>query len=442
MALLAVAVAAAPAVAWLISEEYWRTLALLSLVGLLPFARRWPVTLVFGAYIFLIPFTSVAVVADSGGMTITKLIGVMAAGILLAVGLVERRLVAPPRAALWVFLLVLWAMVSLAWSVALESSVTRVPTALSLLSLYLVAVSFRVSERELRVVCLLAMVGGVMAATAGIILGFDADPGLRARGTLRVAEQAANPNGVAQSLLLPLSVGVAAFLISRSVWQKLLAIAAVGAIGAGILLTMSRGSLVAMIVMMCVWLFRVRVRWQVLLIIGALAALLPLMPDLFFLRVTNLITGEESTGAGRTEIWKVGLSLLQRVGWLGSGVDSFPTVYSVHGVPGHPTGAHNTLLSTSIELGVVGVVLLVLAVFSHLRMARASTSSMPGAAFAAAIEAACFGAVVTACFGDDLWTKTFWLPWILAVWSSRISTVGSAESYETVPKPLRLSAGL
>jgi O-antigen ligase len=157
------------------------------------------------------------------------------------------------------------------------------------------------------------------------------------------------------------------------------------------------------------------------------------MPDLFFQRVTGPLTGEDATGAGRTEIWKVGFGLLQHAGWLGSGVDTFPTMYVLYGVPGHRyQGAHNTLLSTSVEQGVVGLVLLVMAIFTHLRAARCPRGSMARIAFPAVIEAACFGFLVTAMFGDDLWTKTFSLSWILAVWSSRISRLGSAGEVTTL----------
>jgi hypothetical protein len=35
-----------------------------------------------------------------------------------------------------------------------------------------------------------------------------------------------------------------------------------------------------------------------------------------------------------------------------------------------------------------------------------------------ALEAACVGMLVSAFFGDRLWSKVFWLPWILLTWAT------------------------
>jgi O-antigen ligase len=411
-----------PLIVWTITEESWRLLTLVLLAALSPIALRWPVTVAFGAYAFVLPFDSVAVVADTGGATITRLTGIVAAGVLLAAGVVQHRLIRPPLAALWVGLLFLWALVTFAWAVNLQLAQARLTTAVSLAAMYLAAVSFRVSEKELRTVCVLTMLGGVLASTAGVVLGFEADTPHAVRGTLAVAGREANPNGVAQSLLLPLAMAAGMFLASRRMWGKVIGVAGIAAIGAGIFLTMSRASLVAVGMMMCVLLYRFRVRWQVLAIVGVFAALLPLMPDLFFDRVGSLFTGEDATGAGRTEIWKVSVSALERFGWFGAGLANHPAAYDMYASTpprGLSRGAHNAFLGTWVELGVVGLALLLAVFIAHLRTGKRGNGSMVEVAFPAAIEAACFGFLVVAFFGDVLWRKAVWVPWILAVWASR-----------------------
>jgi O-antigen ligase len=420
-----------PLIGWAAANIRWdqpkrsSTVLFALLVGIpaMPVLIRWPVVSTFGLYAFLVPFDSVALITDTGGATITRLVGIVAAGVLLATGLMERRLVRPPLAALWVVLFFLWAVASLAWTVNLPLAQARLPTAASLVAMYLVAVSFRVSERELTTVYVLTVLGGAVAAAAGVVLGFEDGTERAVRGTLAIAGREANPNGVAQSLLLPLGVAVGIFFASRRVWAKAVAVAGVGAIGAGIFLTMSRASLAAMALMICILLYRFRIRWQVLAIIGILTALLPLMPDLFFDRVGSVFSGEDTTGSGRTAIWGVGVRALEQFGWFGAGLSNFPAVYDMYAnTPprGLSRGAHNTFLGTWVESGVVGLVFLLAAVVGHLRTGKRGNESMSEAAFPAVIEAACFGFLVVAFFsGDMLWTKAFWLPWILTVWASR-----------------------
>jgi O-antigen ligase len=147
------------------------------------------------------------------------------------------------------------------------------------------------------------------------------------------------------------------------------------------------------------------------------------MPDLLFDRIGLVVTGEETTGAGRTEIWRVGLHALERFGWFGAGLSNFPVAYDryAYTAPGDPSrGAHSIFLGTWVELGVVGLVFLLAVLFSHLRSGRGMKGSVSEMAFPAAIEAACFGFLVIAVFSDALWSKAIWMPWILTVWASRV----------------------
>jgi O-antigen ligase len=408
-----------PLIAWTIAEEEWRWLAALLLATAIPIALRWPI-MALGAYAFVLPFDSVAIVADTGGSTVTRFVGIVAAGVLLAAGVMERRLVRPPLAALWVVLLFLWIIVTFGWALQLELARAWLSTAVSLVAMYLVAVSFRASKKELIIVGVFTMLGGALAATAGVILGFEANVVAKGRGTLAVGEILANPNGVAQNLLLPLAMAWAVFLASRCLRERTFAVLCVSAITVAILLTMARGSLAAVAIMMCVFLYRLRVRWQVLAIVGILIALLPFMPELLFERVGRLFTGEDTTGSGRTDIWQVGIQALQEFGWFGAGLSNFPAVYNMYAYTDSSRGAHNTFLQMWVELGAIGILLLVAVFWSHLRINRPTKSSLSEMSFPIAIEAACLGFMILALVGDVLWRKATWMPWILAVWASRI----------------------
>jgi O-antigen ligase len=202
--------------------------------------------------------------------------------------------------------------------------------------------------------------------------------------------------------------------------QKLLSIGALGALGIGVFITQSRGVLLAIIVTMLVFVYYTKARWQVLVPIATLLVGALLLPETFFARTTKLFTGEDTTGAGRTEIWSVGLAALERVGIFGAGLSNYSEIYQLSDAysPGVWTkAAHNIYLGTWVELGVIGLLLLLAALASHLLAARGARRAHLSGILLPAIEAACFGLLASSFFTDRLWGKVFWLPWILLTWS-------------------------
>jgi hypothetical protein len=224
------------------------------------------------------------------------------------------------------------------------------------------------------------------------------------------------------SLLLPFAIGIGLFLRSRRIWPTVMAAAGVAAIAAGIFLTMSRGSLFAVAVIVCVCLYRYRARPRILVVVGLLLVLLPAMPDLLFERAESVFTGADSTGSGRTEIWKIGVRALERFGVTGAGLANFPAAYIQNAYPafGKHSAGHNMYLSTWVELGAVGLILLLVVLFGHWRVSRPAKGGNSATALTAALEAACIGFLVVTFFGDWLWDKTLWMQWILIVWTSRV----------------------
>jgi O-antigen ligase len=418
---LVVAVALAPLLGWALARESWILVGLLATVALIPLIIRWPVVSTFGLYAFLVPFDTVATLAEGGGATLTRLVGVLAGGVLLVAGLVERRLGRPPLAALWWVLFMVWGIVSAVWAIDPDLVFRRLPTALSLVALYFIAVSFKPTRTELYWVCLLVVAGGVAAAATGYLYGLEAAATRgTARGTLVLGGRSANPNTLAAALLLPLALVMGGFGSWRNPIHKLLALGVLGVLGIGIYMTKSRGALVMIVVAMLVFVFRTRVRWQSLVPIAMLLALVVVLPGTFFARAGMVLTGEDTTGAGRTEIWKVGLNALEHVGILGAGLENYSEVYRFSDAysPGVWTKeAHNTFLTAWVELGVPGIVLLSAALASHLLVIRTVSRAALGGALLPALEAACFGMLAGAFFADRLWVKYFWLPWILLVWA-------------------------
>jgi O-antigen ligase len=271
-----------------------------------------------------------------------------------------------------------------------------------------------------------------------VVLGFDAESDRAVRGTLSVGETRANANGVAMNLLLPLAIGLGLFSWSRRLGTMIAAAAGVAAIAAGIFLTMSRGSLLAVVVMLCVWLYRYRARPRSLIVVGLLLLLLPAMPDMFFERAQSVFDGSDPTGAKRTIVWQIGVRALQQFGVVGAGLGNFPDAYIQTSYPGFGRyiAGHNTYLSTWVELGAVGLVLLLIVLFGHFRLSRPVKRGGSAGTMAGALEAACCASLAVIFFGDWLWDKTLWMQWILIAWVAR-TQMGRAPvpSQETAPAP-------
>src|SRR5262249_27701643 len=169
---------------------------------------------------------------------------------------------------------------SLAWALDVDLARTRLVTMASLVAMYLAAVSFRISEKELRFIVALTVIGGVLAAAMGSLSGFTVNP--EARNKVSLGGRDANPNALGHSLLLPIAMAVALLTTARRRVIRLAMIVGICVLAAAIFLTVSRSSIAAVILMMCVFLYRLRVRWQIILVIAAVAILVPFMPNLFF----------------------------------------------------------------------------------------------------------------------------------------------------------------
>src|SRR5262249_15346444 len=247
-----------------------------------------------------------------GGSTITRLFGLLALGGFGVAGFGARRLVRPPRAAIWWGVFVVWAIASAGWAVDVEVFYERLPTMLSLFALYLAAVSIRPTRKELCAVCVLLVVGGVVAgATTYLYGGFDDTvagtmdrQGRLVRGTLVLGEAASNPNALGMAVGPSLNPFLGACVSLRSAPLWLLAVASVGVMALGLLLSMSRGALVSALVALGVLILRMGVRKQIIAVIAALVVLTAVLPSTLFTRIEAVYSGDDRTGSGRTDIWK------------------------------------------------------------------------------------------------------------------------------------------
>jgi len=64
--------------------------------------------------------------------------------------------------------------------------------------------------------------------------------------------------------------------------------------------------------------------------------------------------------------------------------------------------------------------LILAALGGHFAAARMARKAGRNTVALAALEAACVGMLVVSMFGDEVWTKQFWLPFILLMWAAYV----------------------
>jgi O-antigen ligase len=414
--------------------QKWLAFGALAMVALAPAIIRWPVVSTFGLYAFTaVSFDAFPLLP--GGTSLAKPMGALAGAVLLGAGLVERRLGRPPGAALWWGAFMVWGTLTAMWAMDSDRVLERLPTAVSLVALYLAATCFRPSRRELYWVCALTVLGGVFAAALAYFFGMNelvtggADRGRLALGDM----ESRNPNTLGRVLVLPLALAIAGFIGGRGMIQRALAVGCAVVICMGIFISMSRSALVAATTILLVLLYRMRARWHIVAVMVLLLFASTLAPDKFYQRIDDVISGQDDTGSGRLEIWGTALQALERSGVLGVGMENFPLLYRSY-VPGRPVGSHNVYLTALLDLGVPGLAMMLAAMVSGLLALWRARSAGHSSIVLSALEAAYIGTLALCVFGDILWTKTFWMAWILLTWAIYSEKRADVTSDVVVPR--------
>jgi hypothetical protein len=381
----------------------------LGVVGILGMSLllRWPVQVALGSFALLLPFDSVSALGSGAtGTALTRYVGGFAAVVLLVTGLWGRRISVPPRAALWWSLFVLWGVATLGWAANSQFVWERMPTALSLLLFYIVATGFRIKRNELSVVLVMTVLGGCIAAVFSAYQFYHGTVYEQTtRSSLMMGNRDTDPNQFGASLLLPFSLAIGAMLQGRTRIVRLAAGLATAVLSLAVLLSMSRGAMVAAVAVVLVYIWRLGWNRRIVLALTSVSALLLVMPHSFFTRL-----GLSDRGAGRLDIWMASMHLLPRYGFFGAGWNNFIVAYT--GIAGHAPsfrgytrGSHNIYIGMLIEVGIVGLIFLLLAFWSQLRKA-ATRALIP-------YEAACWAMLVMGFTLDIVWRKSFWFAWIL-----------------------------
>lgn len=333
---------------------------------------RDPLRWTLPAYAVSIQFSSLVAIAPGPFGSVSSLLG-MLLGIALIVQVVTTRRSAPRLLAtvpIWLAFLALCGFTTY-WSIAPDDTLTSFGILASLVLLYVAIAITRFDAASLRRFENALLVGAVLVVFYGlaqllVLGGFPTPDG----GAARFGNDLLGPNNQAASLLLPMAIAAGRAFRGSFRWRFWHGVLVVLFL-VGVLMTGSRGGLVAVVVTLGAVAFYGAARRIVL--VPLLGGAVVLMAAILLFNPAGIGERqiEESTDpTGRSEIWAVGLSACSDYCLTGAGWGSYPTVYRTEraDVPearvldrGTSFEAHNVFLLVAVEAGAVGLLIVLVA---------------------------------------------------------------------------------
>lgn len=380
------------------------------------FGNIKPPTVFFLIYIISVPFESLASVYIYRQSSFSTYIAAAAGAFALLFIIARPKLLKLTKASVVWIIFFIWCLISLLWTIEPGTSLVWYVYKVRFLFFYLAISSYPFNKFELKAIRHALITSGMIAGTAIILTADRSVTGGFLRNTLFLGEYNADPNHLAASLLLPLSCVVTEILLSKGL-SRIWDYTALILIFAGIFLTGSRGAAVAVIVMLIFFIVRLKPVKKLsktlissIMVLAILASVLIFLnPDLAQRFVTfNVKTDQFSSG--RTKIWMDSVEKWKEKPILGWGFNSFPSleiekndIYKA---------AHNIFIHHLVELGIVGFMILIFAVYTNLAF-KAKT------AFSIASKGGLVAVLVASLFLHTIFYDYFWLALIMAEISNR-----------------------
>jgi probable O-glycosylation ligase (exosortase A-associated) len=170
----------------------------------------------------------------------------------------------------------------------------------------------------------------------------------------------ANPNDLAYHLVVGVAMLLAARETSRRAWVRHLHLVLLVPIGVALLLTQSRGGMLASGAVLLLWAVRSLRRAPTLLGVAvALVCVVQLGPGDPWQKRTDEATyhGEDVSARGRLDAWRTGLNMAAERPLTGVGAGAFVIAYPTFapGDAGPARTEHNTFIQLLAELGIPGL---------------------------------------------------------------------------------------
>jgi len=366
----------------------------------------------YGIYVVLIPFDNMLAISNSG--TLTKMLGILSTLFIMIYAFRRKGVMAPPFALYAWLAYLLWMLVSAFWSVDIGNGTNTIQAMCSLVAMYAVISVAPLEERDLRAICICIVLGGIASSFYGMYLLHDHPAGMDAgRLMINVENRTIDANHFANAMLTPIALSLVALLNARRPVVIIGSLFALSALFAGELMSLSREAMLSCVVIVLITVVLSRRRVVGFGILATMIALVPIFAPTIHQRLNDaLATG----GAGRTSIWQVGLRSFSQHPFFGWGVGgsveaydrNFLNVFQFYNT-GWSRPPHNTVLQTAIELGAVGLVILLVGYFSTFRQFKGIRRQSNLYDLRVALTASLIGLGICAMFIDLQNYKYFWI---------------------------------
>ena len=393
-----------------------------------------PIAFPFALFAFLTPFDALLALTGGSGGTLTAALGAASAAALLFYGIRKKRFADPDvSVAVWL-LYTLWIVASTFWAIDSNLTLTLLPTALELFGLYAVVSLIRPNDRELLTTLKFTAVGGVFAALYLMYLAHSGIAQHQDRMYLRTKEYFWNPDFLSTALILPVLIATTNAIWSRTFFKRALSLAGVGIILIAVILTGARGPELGILAGVGYLVVRDPHRWKLVSVCGVLGAIAAIFygPSLSSRWALAMSDG----GAGRLSIWHVGW-LAFKHNWLyGAGFDNFTQAYNRVFLQvfqpldiGWSHDSHNIIVGNAVELGIIGVALLLFGWYTQFRTLRHVGPDDARFPIRLSLEASLVGLFVAGLFADIMIVKCSWLAFML------INLTRNAAAPQSAPAP-------
>ena len=283
--------------------------------------------------------------------------------------------------------------------------------------------------------------GGLIAALMQIYLysqGISVSES-NLRGSLSFGDRGTNANLFAFSLLLPVAICLEVTMRQNKLIKKILVLIVLGVLMVGIVITGSRGGLLSMGIVVIVYILftKHKANLSIMVIIAGIVSA-SLMLDYLPFIMGRWGHAAEDYGGGRLSIWYVAWHALEKYGLFGAGLRNFPAAFDEfadHAFRfydlGLGVGAHNSYIAIVVELGVIGLSLLIIGIIKHYRLI--SKQLNPYSFSLITLKSAFLGILVASFFGNFLWTKSFWLIWMMIMMHRNVLNLEEESDYSVAP---------
>jgi O-antigen ligase len=333
---------------------------LAGMLALIPVSIRWPLLPLF-IFVAVVPVEDALNLTGIG--TVSRLAGVYFAVAYAVPRLGQLTLRAMPVAG-WAF--VVWACLSILWAIDPGVAQNQLLTLLQLFVIGLLVADVVVHEPTIVRPVLWVY---TMSATVTAGLGIVAFLGGNSVAGARVAALPGQDPAQFAAILLPAFVfSINEFLRGR---RPVASAVAASLCAIAIVVSGTRGAWVGAAVAFALFVLpRLHGRQRIAAVVaaGALFLVVAQIPGLLDLFVARAELAASTGGAGRTDIWAVGLQIAETYPITGVGHANFPVAFHPAFVPDTPMyevlglgrAPHSILVGTFAELGIIGLGLLVL----------------------------------------------------------------------------------